>query len=336
MMNKKLAACANEKLALAPGDKCYLYPTLTIAESALSFLASREPSIAAYHKSWTISRHPTHNGTVDEPDDTVTIFAVFTDNNIGFKTQKQYWQHTGDGISSRLAEHCLTLLSAVDDHGGASIISHAPVSSPQRGGNTLRGFSRNKHYSKKSSAALEAIMWAPSNSSTSADPSTSTIAPFTSQNDDKYTDGTAAANGEDTSTYIEERYARNLSASQAPLAKLALRRRVAGVLKESYASSSNTNGTSVPPPPSASASFTASHDLISSASTLAADPPNTLQPSTRGVNGLSEDDVFLYPGGMSAIFHAFMTILKVKEMDFAKKGGKHRRMPVLGKSVCFG
>ena len=48
--------------------------------------------------------------------------------------------------------------------------------------------------------------------------------------------------------------------------------------------------------------------------------------SYRGVGSLTEDDVYLYPCGMSAIFHAYMAVLRTLEMDGRPAG----------KSVCFG
>lgn len=135
------------------------------------------------------------------------------------------------------------------------------------------------------------------------------------------------ATGEDTSTYIEERYARNLSESQAPLAKIALRRRIAGVLKESAGSTPSTPHSSI------------ADQQLDIASTRALEKASAkdaaLQPSSRGVKGLTEDDVYLYPGGMSAIFHAFQTVLST-EKDKQSKGKEREGQDHIGKSVCFG
>lgn len=135
------------------------------------------------------------------------------------------------------------------------------------------------------------------------------------------------ATGEDTSTYIEERYARNLSESQAPLAKIALRRRIAGVLKESTGASPSTPHSSLEDQQLDTAS---TRELEKASAKDAA-----LQPSSRGVTGLTEDDVYLYPGGMSAIFHSFQTILHT-EKDKQSKGKERENQDHIGKSVCFG
>jgi cystathionine gamma-synthase len=238
-----------------------------------------------------------------------------------FGLGKQYWQHTGDGVSSRLAEHCLHLLGespVAPNPTASSATSLQQTSTGQRdnphvSGPPLRGgFSRNKHYSKKSSAALEAIIA----SSAPATPSAAEERPEAHASTSASASneaGPSQAYKEDLSTYIEERYARNLAHSQAPLAKTAMKRRIAGVLKESPSSTST----------SPAVAHTA--DIIEEFTT----PPSSesLQKSTRGVTGLTEEDVFLYPTGMSAIFHAFMTVLKAAQLSGMKQ---------VGKSVCFG
>lgn len=98
--------------------------------------------------------------------------------------------------------------------------------------------------------------------------------------------------------YVEERYGRNLDLSLAPLAKLAMRRRIAGVLREAP-------GKAIP---------------LKNISAAQAEG------STRGVTGLTEDDVWLYPTGMSAIFHSHQIAMGARE----EEGGE------VGKSVCFG
>lgn len=93
--------------------------------------------------------------------------------------------------------------------------------------------------------------------------------------------------GRDYSQFIEERFGRNLSTLHANQAKDAVRRRIAGVL-------------------------TADVELPEALETA----------STEGrVAGISEDDVYLYPSGMSAIFNAHQILMNA-------------RGPM--KSICFG
>lgn len=267
----------------------------------------------------------------------MTIYAVFTHAD-DFGLGKQFWQHTGDGISSRLADHCLHLLGE-SIPGAPEPTPKLPVSNGTNGVSSRsngaappasRGFSRNKHYSKKSSAAMEAIIASSTphtpHAGTSADGAKNYFANGNGEADPTDT-SVHYATGEDTSTYIEERYARNLSESQAPLAKIALRRRIAGVLKESTGASPSTPHSSL----ADQQLDTASTRELEKASAKDA----TLQPSSRGVEGLTEDDVYLYPGGMSAIFHAFQTILTT-EKDKQSKGKERENQDHIGKSVCFG
>lgn len=88
---------------------------------------------------------------------------------------------------------------------------------------------------------------------------------------------------DDQSTYLEERYGRNLSQDAATFAKRALRRRIAGVLLRDGP---------------------ADWDAVGSTN-------SELRPSTRGP-GVTEDDVYLYPTGMAAIWNAHQTISNVR------------------------
>ncbi|KAL9605927.1 MAG: hypothetical protein Q9179_000904 [Wetmoreana sp. 5 TL-2023] len=90
--------------------------------------------------------------------------------------------------------------------------------------------------------------------------------------------------------FVEERYGRNLDLSLAGKAKLAIRRRIAGALMVDV-------------------------DLDQ--------PPEDVTPSTnvRQVPGVSEDDVYLYPSGMSSIFNTHRIMMACR--------GKMR-------SICFG
>jgi cystathionine gamma-synthase len=96
--------------------------------------------------------------------------------------------------------------------------------------------------------------------------------------------------GREYTQFIEERFGRNLDINLAANAKLAIRRRIAGSLVANVgleeAINSNTQS----------------------------------EPSTR-MKGLSEDDVYLYPCGMSAIFNIHRTLMVARGCM---------------KSICFG
>jgi cystathionine gamma-synthase len=96
-----------------------------------------------------------------------------------------------------------------------------------------------------------------------------------------------SSDGREYSEFVEERFGRNLSSTLANNAKRAVRRRIAG-------------------------SLTANVDLHEALESEVA---------AGRIAGLTEDDVFLYPGGMSSIFNTHRILLKTRGSL---------------KSVCFG
>ena len=100
----------------------------------------------------------------------------------------------------------------------------------------------------------------------------------------------------DQNFYVEERYGRNLPVSYAASAKRAIRRRIAGVLIRD--SGSDCQG-----------------------EPCAGNKNLELGPSSRGIAEVSEDDVYLFPTGMSTIWSAHNIALAVRPA---------------AKSVCFG
>ncbi|KAJ5152859.1 Cystathionine gamma-synthase [Penicillium canariense] len=168
---------------------------------------------------------------------------------------KQVWQHTGNGISSRRGEFCLR---ALED--GFLVEEQKSTTSETLSQRPWQGiFEWNL-------AWLLRLY-----SHTHGHP------PATNRVED----------GRDNAQFIEERFGRNLSTKLADQAKLAVRKRIAGVL-------------------------TADVEL-----------PEALETSSSEgrVSGISENDVLLYPSGMSAIFNSHQTLMSA-------------RGPL--KSICFG
>lgn len=183
-----------------------------------------------------------------------------------FPIAKQVWQHSGNGISSRRGEFCLRALEdgfLVEEKNSATAesISQRPCKGPRR---------------YQGRGPLNGIMRSPST------PSTPTAA---SVETPSATNG--IEDGRDYAQFIEERFGRNLSTLHANQAKVAVRRRIAGVL-------------------------TADVELPEALETTS---------SEGRVAGISEDDVYLYPSGMSAIFNLHQTLMNA-------------RGPM--KSICFG
>lgn len=234
-----------------------------------------------------------------------------------FGIAKQFWQHTGDGISSRTAERCLTMLGAIAPSASEATDMVATQSN--------RGQARNRHYAAKaistSAPGQEAILppksksrYATSNrhAPTSSTDSHIAATPHISESSsDAWISAAAPVEDEEEylTRYVEERYGRNLDLSLAPVAKLAMRRRLAGVLGET--SSASPSGSATP--------------IIESNGSTGSNG-SEIDENIRGVAGLTEDDVWLYSCGMSAIFHAHQLAMGARK----RAGGEQ------GKSVCFG
>lgn len=184
-----------------------------------------------------------------------------------FPLAKQFWQHTGICISSRLADRCLSMLG--EDTGSPK----SPVS-PNSRPPVKPG---NRHYSAKGFSKSP-----PTSPATQTRFSSSSIA-----------ETSAELLSKDHIVYLEERYGRNMPLESSAAAKGALRRRIAGVLVRDTPNDWSTAG----------------------------GQEAELGPSTRGVEGVTEDDVYLFSTGMAAIWSAHQLALGA-------------RPPA--KSVCFG
>ncbi|KAL1704808.1 pyridoxal phosphate-dependent transferase [Schizophyllum commune] len=254
---QKLAALCARKFG-TEGESCMLFATRKVADDCRAFMKAQSPTpVAPRIVQYKISpdeevHRQLPRGTVAAQE--VDLYLVLFPKDY-FPYAKQFWQHSGMGVSSRLAEHCLTILSPED--------VQVPPTSPTNG--TRPSFKAvNKHYAVKKQRQ-----------------------PSIDEVDDISID---------TSYYLEERYGRNLPLAAATAAKRALRRRISGVLVHDTPDDRR-------PEPSAGQQDAA------------------VGPSSRGVADLSEDDVFLYPTGMAAIWAAHQTALAA--------------LPP-AKSVCFG
>lgn len=205
---QKLAHIFEQKYGLN-GERCMLFATQRVAEQARLFMQAR--SVNSRLLSLLICPEDKANGRIierdpqNQPDCSSTAAAnihIILFPPDAFVVAKQFWQHTGMGISSRLAEHCLSMLP--EELTGARPPSPSPTASrfPLK--------TVNRHYSVKG-------QFKPSSPSS---PSFSSV---------RKTDAEETLDP-DHSVYLEERYGRNLPLAFAASAKRALRRRVAGVL----------------------------------------------------------------------------------------------------------
>lgn len=224
-------------------EKAMLLPTHKCAQRCVDFLGHQNPSteltaIRILDFVPTSERDGTSSSKFVRP----RLSAVIYPKEL-WPTAKAFWQHSGEGVSSRRAEFCHQALDEKVMTDSASLKRPDP-----------RLTKGPKRYQRLSI-------------------------------DDSSTNGSAAAhtNGEtsqssgvpDSTQFVEERFGRNLDVTLASQAKLAIRKRIAGSL---------THTGDIP------------ESLVHS-STESADRQQELP-------GFSADDVYLYPCGMNAIFHA--------------------------------
>ena len=218
------------------GECAMLFPSRAGASRCVDFVAGQAPELGA-HKVRTLHLVAAADGARSEQPAMISpnVSAVLFPRE-HFRVAKAFWQHTGEGISSRRAEHCHALFRE------GALVDEAKLREAQA---ICRGPRRYQR--------------------TSVD----------------HTSSPPRANGgHDSTRFVEERFGRNLDVSLASNAKLAVRRRIAG-------------------------SLTANVELAE-ALALEKDAERT-----RGAE-VSEDDVYLYPGGMNAIFHTHQNLLAAK------------------------
>jgi len=225
-----------------------LFPSRKIAESARKFILQYAPNASQPHivqLSFPPVSQPSPGSST--PTSAVHLFVLLY--NLEQKDlAKAFWQHSGYGISSRMAEYCflhLESISRLDEpadplNGYTKPIRRAPY--------------KNRHYAKDISFTKLTPPTTPTRESLETEELTT-----------------------DQLVYLEERYGRNLDVSFAGRAKIALRRRIAGTLRENVG--------------------------INEA--LLIEPGE----NARSKRGLDESDVWLCPTGMSAIWTAHQLLL---------------------------
>ncbi|KAK4194445.1 putative cystathionine gamma-synthase [Triangularia verruculosa] len=225
----------------------FLFPTRQVAARCASFVKLRAPPAVVSSLEVVHLVLDTTNPQAGSLHGLSPAISAVISSPEGFSLLKQYWQHTGDGVSSRRAEFCHSLfrggLLRVDEVPKNSAVSMSPK--PCRG---------PKRYQRGGSL---------DGGKPSTPSPTSTPAP------DK----------EETSRFLEERFGRNLDVSFVEPAKSAIKRRIAGAL-------------------------TSDRELTASPV-----PEKEMESNTRGIVNLREDDIYLFPAGMNAIFNAHRALL---------------------------
>ncbi|KAH7625954.1 hypothetical protein SMAC4_08318 [Sordaria macrospora] len=245
--------------AKGPGDTiAMLFPTPTSASRCVDFMRSRAPvdinsNLQVINLVLDMSKPEARALEPLCP----SISAVIMPQD-GFPFAKQYWQHSGDGVSSRRAEFCHGLfkdgllrpdieLRSVDASASAK-----PCRGPKR-------------YQRQASLDVGGNQQ-----------------PNVHGNGNRTTGETAII--QETSRFLEERFGRNLDLSFVQPAKSAIKRRIAGALRS------------------------ADHDLGGSPSLS----EKQMSSNTRGIANLREDDIYLFPCGMNAIFHAHRALYSIR------------------------
>jgi cystathionine gamma-synthase len=237
-----------------------LFPSAKTASVCYSFIASKIPADDA-RKVRVVNLVPSSRTESESSAITSALSCVIYPKEYA-PLAKQVWQHTGNGVSSRRAEFCL---GALED---GFIVQEGPTAAADAA--PQRPFKGPRRYRGKDSV-----------NGVSRGITTNAAMP------DKSSAADGGQEGREYSQFIEERFGRNLSTSLAGQAKLAVRRRIAGVL---------------------------------TADTELSDALEKTSDEGR-VTGLTDDDVYLFPSGMSAIFNTHQALLSERE-------------PL--RSICFG
>lgn len=262
-IHKSIQALASDIVSRfgQPQQQAMLFPTRKTAQRCYAFIQDKAPrelqtNLQIVNLALSASASVPHVLQSISP----SISAVFFVPD-AFPIAKQYWQHSGDGISSRRAEFCHGLLK------DGLLVSVGPSPAPRSPGvPNAKVFRGPRRYQRP--ASIDATNGGSSHAA--------------NQRDEKNGSPTQGSDTEtiESSRFLEERFGRNLDLSKVNNAKSAIRRRIAGVLAGDV--------------------------------DLATKLP-TMDSTARGVNNFREDDIYLTPCGMNAIFTAHQTLLKARE-----------------------
>ncbi|KAA8566320.1 hypothetical protein EYC84_008909 [Monilinia fructicola] len=197
-----------------------LFPSAKTARNCVAFMLSREKSISPGSLNvvdLVLDRNRASSEVLTKISPSIS--AVLFPKEL-FPVAKQYWQHSGDGVSSRRAEFCHTLFQE-----GLLVKKTSPPSS-QNGDKPCKGPKRYQKGSVDKSSRGH-------NGSGSGDGHQSSIMPINSE-------------ARESSQFLEERFGRNLDVSFVDNARSAIRRRITGSLvgEVDLAETPNTDTTS--------------------------------------------------------------------------------------------
>ncbi|KAM0195626.1 hypothetical protein ACHAPA_007478 [Fusarium lateritium] len=184
------------------GQQAMLFPTPRVAKRCLEFILQRvSPELATQIRTIDFTLDKSKQLSPDLKKLTSTISAVVYPAEV-FPVAKQYWQHTGEGTSSRRAEFCHGLFK--DD----LLIPLARTRTPPEAGQN-RPSRGPRRYTRPGS--IDGI---------------SSPAPTTTKN----ASPEIPVESIESSRFLEERFGRNLDLSMVERAQSAIRRRIAGAM----------------------------------------------------------------------------------------------------------
>ncbi|KAL1899241.1 Cystathionine gamma-synthase [Sporothrix stenoceras] len=228
-----------------------------------------------------------------------TISAVVMQQS-AFPFGKQYWQHSGDGVSSRRAEYCHKLFSEgllvrVEEDGSPSVAATsaaaaaAPAAAPSPVPQAVAGmkpFRGPKRYRRPMSQSENVA--APAATPNTATPAVPATNGHSNGRPASLNGGAGEEDEEETARFLEERFGRNLDLSFVRRAKSAILRRITGAM-------------------------TADNDVDLEHSRSPPSPTSTTADANlRGVADVQEEDVYLLPCGMNAVFNAHRFLLRAR------------------------
>ncbi|TQN65577.1 Cystathionine gamma-synthase [Colletotrichum shisoi] len=249
-IHRSIVALADDLVSqyARPGQQAMLFPTPRSARRCLAFVKKHaEASITADVCVLDFGLDTSKDVSLLLRSLAPTVSAIVYAPEV-FPVAKQYWQHTGDGVSSRRAEFCHGLLKE------GLLVPAEPPQFPA--GKACRG---PKRYHRPSS--IDDTKAASHHLATKA----------TSQ---------SASETQESLRFLEERFGRNLDLSLVERARSAIKRRIAGAMAV---------------------------DMESSISSL---PP--MGDNSRNQKDLQENDVYLFPCGMNAIYNAHRAMLRAR------------------------
>ena len=178
------------------GEAVMLFPSETVAQQCSQFLLKQERESNVWAVRVVILAPFKVKSTYSDEQicSSSTLAAVFYPRKLS-KPAKSYWQHTGEGISSRRAENFW-----IKSNGGLTSAPHKGEACNKRTPRRYHGCRKRSHSERKPFTG-----WSSAN-------------PHTDEEHD------------DCRFFIEERFGRNLDTSLAAKAKVALCRRISGCL----------------------------------------------------------------------------------------------------------